>query len=83
MAKGRNSKPKKTPPLMKQFSNDPIATSKRQWAKLPGVAKIAVILAGMGATGIGAAQVIGFGRIGQAVAPVVNWGAKLRGKLGR
>ena len=67
---------------MKQFSKDPIATTKRQWAKLPFVAKAGVILAGMGATGIGAAQVVGMGRIGQAVAPIVNWGAKLRGKLG-
>jgi hypothetical protein len=81
MAK-KNSKPKKTPPLMKRLAKDPIATSKREWAKLPGVAKIGIILAGMGATGIGAAQVVGFGRIGQAVAPIVNWGARLRGKLG-
>ena len=82
MAK-KNSRPKKTPPLMKRFSKDPIATTKREWKKLPWPAKAGVILAGMGATGIGAAQVVGFGRIGQAVAPIVNWGAKLRSQLGR
>jgi len=82
MAK-KNSRAKKTPPLMKQFSKDPIATTKRQWAKLPWPAKAAVILTGAGATGIGAAQIVGFGRIGQAVAPIVNWGAKLRGNIGR
>ena len=68
---------------MKRFSKDPIATTKREWKKLPWPAKAGVILAGAGATGIGAAQIIGFGRIGQAVAPIVNWGAKLRGKLVR
>jgi len=81
MAK-KNSKPKKTQPLMKRLAKDPIVTSKREWAKLPWPAKAAVLLAGAGATGIGAAQIVGMGRIGQAVAPIVNWGAKLRGKLG-
>jgi len=73
---------KKTPPLMKRLAKEPITTAKREWGKLPPVVKVGAVLAAMGFTGIGAAQVVGMGKIGQAVAPLVNWGTRLRNRLG-
>ena len=77
--KRRASKPK---PLLKRLANDPTKTTKQEWRKLPPVGKAFVAVLAMGITGIGAREVASMGKVGQAVSPVIAWGAKIRQKLG-
>ena len=82
MAK-KNSKPRRKPrTFLTRLAEEPTKTTKSMWKNSHGLTKAAVVLAGIGFTGIGAAEVVGWGRVGRAVSPIVNWGARMRTKLG-
>lgn len=81
MAKRKTTR-RRAKPLLEKFTKSPISTSKQEWRKLGPVGKSAVALVAIGFTGIGASEVVSAGKLGQAVSPLVQWGAKLRAKLG-
>lgn len=81
--KRRRSPPK---PLVKRFSRDPVATTKREWAKLPLPAKVLVGAVALGA--LGGATVAadiedripsGFG--GGIIAKAATWGSDMAARL--
>ena len=77
--KGR---PKKARTFATRLMEEPLKTTKTMWKNSHNVTKAVVVLAGLGFTGVGAAEIAGWGKIGKAVSPLVNWGARLRSKLG-
>tara|TARA_Y100000310_G_scaffold342593_1_gene446460 strand:- start:315 stop:563 length:249 start_codon:yes stop_codon:yes gene_type:complete len=80
----KKNSPRRKPPrtFLTRLSAEPTKTTKAAWKNSHWATKGLVILAGVGFTGIGAAEVVGWGRVGRAVSPIVNWGARMRTKLG-
>ena len=81
MARKKGTRRPKPKPLMQRFAKEPLAVTKAEFRKLPPWAKIAVALTAVGFTGIGANEIAQSGKLGSAVAPLIDWGAKLRAKL--
>jgi hypothetical protein len=81
MAPRKKKRTTRAKPLMQRFAKEPVKVTKAEWRKLPPWAKVAVALTAVGFTGIGANEIAQSGRVGKAVAPLIDWGAKLRAKL--
>ena len=82
MPKKRTTRRKPPRTFLTRLSAEPRKTTKAMWKDSHAVTKAVVILAGIGFTGIGAAEVVGWGKVGRAVSPIVQWGARMRTKLG-
>ena len=82
MAKAKNTRRKPPRTFLTRLSAEPVKTTKTMWKNSHTATKALVILAGIGFTGIGAAEVTGWGKVGRAVSPIVSWGARMRTKLG-
>jgi len=82
MARKKGTRRPRPKPLLKRLTSKPIETTKAEWRKLPPVAKGIVALTAIGFTGIGALEIASMGKVGKALSPIINWGAKLRAKLG-
>lgn len=76
MAPRRKKSKSKPKPLMKRFSSEPIATTKREYRKLPAPAKIAVWSIALGMVG-GATMVASMNSlpvIGPITGKMAQWG---------